>query len=103
MAKRQNPNKCHQDTWAKRKRDAKGKLCVKLTDIQIKSLAQKMQTQFKWDEEPCFFQLEGVQAQLEGVDAIIQAPTRSGKTAIAVGPYVWDGNEGKCTLSIISS
>ena len=100
MAKRQDPNKRNHQTWSKRKHGSKEKARPKLTEAQLKSLAQKMQARFHWDEEPRFFQLEGVHAQLEGVDAIIQAPTGSGKTAIAAGPYVWSGNEGKCTLMI---
>ncbi|KAH9915137.1 P-loop containing nucleoside triphosphate hydrolase protein [Fomitopsis serialis] len=59
-----------------------------------------MKNAFKWSEGPRQFQLEGVRAQLEGTDTIIQAPTGSGKTAIAAGPYVWPGNAEKTTIMV---
>ncbi|KAH9914216.1 P-loop containing nucleoside triphosphate hydrolase protein [Fomitopsis serialis] len=59
-----------------------------------------MQSRFRWSSEPRFFQIEGVKAQIEGVDAIIQAPTGSGKTAIAAGPHLWPGNAGKTTIMV---
>ncbi|KAJ3555921.1 hypothetical protein NM688_g2307 [Phlebia brevispora] len=60
-----------------------------LTDEQRSALARKMQEAYHWDEAPHPHQLAGVLAQIEGVDAIIQAPTGSGKTAIAAGPHLW--------------
>ncbi len=72
----------------------------RLTKEQLQDLAQKMQKHFQWDSEPKDFQLEAVQAQIEGVDMIVQVPTGSGKTAIAAGPHLWPGNEGKFTLMV---
>lgn len=59
-----------------------------------------MQETYCWDAPPRSHQLDGVRAQLEGVDAIIQAPTGSGKTAIAAGPHLWPGNEHKVTIMV---
>ncbi|KAH9839458.1 P-loop containing nucleoside triphosphate hydrolase protein [Rhodofomes roseus] len=72
----------------------------KLAPEEVKELAQIMQERFRWESEPRFFQLEGVKAQIEGVDTVIQAPTGSGKTAIAAGPHLWRGNEGKTTIMV---
>ncbi len=71
-----------------------------LTKEQLNSLAKAMQERFKWDSPPKDFQLDAVQAQLEGVDMILQAPTGSGKTAIAAGPHLFPGNEQKFTLMV---
>lgn len=60
-----------------------------LTPVDIQSLASKLRSQFNWDNDPRPFQLDAIKAQLEGTDIIIQAPTGSGKTAIAAGPHVW--------------
>lgn len=59
-----------------------------------------MREVFHWDNDPKDFQLAAVQAQIEGVDMIVQAPTGSGKTALAAGPHVWPGNEGKFTIMV---
>lgn len=59
-----------------------------------------MREVFHWDKDPKDFQLAAVQAQIEGVDMIVQAPTGSGKTALAAGPHVWPGNEGKFTIMV---
>lgn len=61
----------------------------RLTPKDLRALASKMRTQFGWDNDPRPFQLHAIQAQLEGTDIIIQAPTGSGKTAIAAGPHLW--------------
>ena len=47
-----------------------------------------MHSKFGWDNDPRLFQLEAIQAQLEGTNIIIQAPTRFGKTAITAKPHV---------------
>lgn len=52
----------------------------------------------KWGFEPKDFQITAVKAQIEGVDMIVQASTGAGKTAIAAGPHLWPGNEGKFTI-----
>ncbi|EMD42076.1 hypothetical protein CERSUDRAFT_62036 [Gelatoporia subvermispora B] len=44
--------------------------------------------------------MAGIKAQLEGSDAIIQAATGSGKTAIAAGPHLWDGVKGRITIMV---
>lgn len=59
-----------------------------------------MRDAYKWPNDPHNFQIDGVRAQIEGVDAIIQAPTGAGKTAIAAGPHLWPGNEGKTTIMV---
>ncbi|KAL1658031.1 P-loop containing nucleoside triphosphate hydrolase protein [Schizophyllum commune] len=51
-------------------------------------------------KEPRDFQLDLVQAQLEGRDTICQAATGMGKTAVAAGPYALPQNAGKTTLMI---
>ncbi|KAI0363847.1 P-loop containing nucleoside triphosphate hydrolase protein [Pilatotrama ljubarskyi] len=72
----------------------------RLTAEDVQSLAAKMREEFKWESDPRDFQLEGVRAQIEGQDIIIQAPTGAGKTALAAGPHVWPGNERKFTLMV---
>lgn len=59
-----------------------------------------MRSAYKWDTDPKDFQLAAVKAQIEGVDMIVQAPTGSGKTALAAGPHLWPGNEKKFTLMV---
>ncbi|KAI0697949.1 P-loop containing nucleoside triphosphate hydrolase protein, partial [Cerioporus squamosus] len=59
-----------------------------------------MKERFNWEEDPRFFQLEGTRAQLEGCDMIIQAPTGSGKTAVAAGPHVWPTSADKTTIMV---
>ncbi len=76
------------------------KIPAKLTDEELKSLTSQMRERFKWDEETRLFQVEGVRAQLEGTDLIIQAPTGSGKTAIAAGPHLWHTSKGKTTIMV---
>ncbi len=79
---------------------ANGSARPRLTEEQLQFLANKMQERFKWDAKPKDFQLEAVKSQIEGVDMIVQAPTGSGKTALAAGPHLWPGNEGKFTLMV---
>lgn len=71
-----------------------------LSTNDVKLLAEKMSQQYGWDAPPRNFQLEGVRAQLEGTDMIIQAATGAGKTAIAAGPHTWPTSAGKLTIVI---
>ena len=71
-----------------------------LTAEDEKTLATKMRQAYKWDADPKDFQLAAVRAQIEGVDMIVQAPTGSGKTALAAGPHLWPGNEKKVTFVV---
>ncbi|KAH9166102.1 P-loop containing nucleoside triphosphate hydrolase protein [Lactarius sanguifluus] len=50
--------------------------------------------------EPRKFQVEMVQAQEEGQDALCHAATGSGKTAIAAGPYALAKNQGRVTFMV---
>ncbi|EJF61027.1 P-loop containing nucleoside triphosphate hydrolase protein [Dichomitus squalens LYAD-421 SS1] len=59
-----------------------------------------MRDAYRWDADPKEFQLRAVQAQIEGTDMIVQAPTGAGKTAIAAGPHLWAGNEKRFTLMV---
>lgn len=72
----------------------------KLSEEDLKKLSDLMRKRFRWDADPRFFQLEGVRAQIEGVDMIIQAPTGSGKTAVAAGPHLWPTSKGKVTIMV---
>lgn len=72
----------------------------KLTGEDLEVLASKMRAAYKWEADPKPFQLAGVQAQLEGVDVVIQASTGAGKTAIAAGPYLWPSSAGKSTIMV---
>lgn len=58
-----------------------------------------MQATYQWDEAAKKFQILGVKAQLEGVDAVIQAATGAGKTAIVAGPHLW--KKGVITLMVV--
>lgn len=57
-----------------------------ITNADLQSLKTLIKATYGW--EPQDFQLEGIRAQLEGIDIIIQAPTGAGKTAIAAGPHL---------------
>ncbi|KAI0704500.1 P-loop containing nucleoside triphosphate hydrolase protein [Cerioporus squamosus] len=72
----------------------------RLTDEDLKNLACTMREKYLWTADPKPFQLAGVKAQLEGIDMIIQAATGAGKTAIAAGPHLWPGSEGKTTIMV---
>lgn len=98
--------KCHPPhpkwtTRTLRKNHAKNRTVrTKLSEEQVQKLSDEMKKQFKWDSNPREFQLQGVRAQVEGVDMIIQASTGSGKTAIAAGPHVWAPCKGKVTIMV---
>ncbi|KAI0349391.1 P-loop containing nucleoside triphosphate hydrolase protein [Trametes cingulata] len=72
----------------------------KLTTEDVELLSRKMRETYGWDADPKPFQLAGVQAQIEGVDMIIQASTGAGKTAIAAGPHLWPSSAGKTTIMV---
>ena len=72
----------------------------KLSKDELEALAKNLSEAFRWDGPPKDFQLQAIQAQIEGTDMIVQAPTGSGKTAIAAGPHLWRGNEKKFTLMV---
>ncbi|KAH9840189.1 P-loop containing nucleoside triphosphate hydrolase protein [Rhodofomes roseus] len=46
------------------------------------------------------FQMEGIRAQLEGVDMMIQAPTGAGKTAVVAGAHLWPTDMRKVTIMV---
>lgn len=76
------------------------KLYTPLSNDDLNILEKRMKEEYGWDETPRSFQLAGVQAQLEGRDITIQAPTGSGKTAIAAGPHLWTTSQGKLTIVV---
>ena len=55
-----------------------------LTPEQIQELRTKLSATY--GREPHEFQLEGIRAQLEGRDVLVQASTGAGKTTVAAGP-----------------
>ncbi len=65
----------------------------------LASMKQKPRsTREKFGFEPKDFQVAAVKAQIEGVDMTVQASTGAGRTAIAAGPHLWPGNDGKFTI-----
>ena len=72
-----------------------------LTESELDALAREMSTQFGWDTAPRPFQILGTQAQLEGNDLIIQAPTGSGKTAVVAGPHMSPRAQGRLTIMVV--
>ncbi|TFY51100.1 hypothetical protein EVJ58_g10740 [Rhodofomes roseus] len=72
----------------------------RMTTAQVDELARLMKDAYKWENGPRPFQMEGIRAQIEGIDTMIQAPTGSGKTAIAAGPHLWPANQGKVTIMV---
>ncbi len=70
----------------------------RLSTDDKEALKAKFAEKFKIAAKP--FQLKAIEAQIEGIDMIVQAPTGSGKTAIAAGPHLWPGNEDKFTIMV---
>jgi superfamily II RNA helicase len=71
----------------------------KMSSEQISQLREAMQNMLG-GREPRDFQIEMVQAQEEGQDALCHAATGSGKTAIAAGPYALAKNQGRITFMV---
>ena len=65
----------------------------------LKALATKWEEVYKFGLKD--FQLAAVKAQIEGVNMVVQAPTGSGKTALAMGPYLWDWLEKEKKFTIM--
>lgn len=70
-----------------------------MTFEELEELCVLMREQFG-GKEPRQFQMDLVQAQEERRDALCQAATGQGKTAVAAGPYVLKRNEGMVTLMV---
>ncbi|KAI0321600.1 P-loop containing nucleoside triphosphate hydrolase protein [Amylostereum chailletii] len=70
-----------------------------MTPTQIHELKMSMKDLFG-GKEPRDFQVQMVQAQEERRDALCQASTGSGKTAIAAGPYALKKNSDRVTLMV---
>jgi superfamily II DNA or RNA helicase len=73
--------------------------CESLTPLQVSQLRDAMRNMLG-GREPRNFQVEMVQAQEEGRDALCHAATGSGKTAIAAGPYALTKNQGRITFMV---
>ena len=70
-----------------------------LTTEDETALIAAFKHKFGWEPRP--FQLGGIKAQIEGTDAIIQAATGAGKTAIVAGPYVLERYQDRCTIMVV--
>lgn len=86
--------------WGRRKEQSRSQPRRPLTPEERDILSSQMRTSFNWENDPRPFQLEAVCAQLEEKDMILQAPTGSGKTAIAAGPHLWPTSKGKMTIMV---
>lgn len=71
----------------------------KLTPEQTTQLCIAMQNMLR-RREPRDFQVETVQAQEEGRDALCHAATGSEKMVIAAGPYALTKNQGRVTFMV---
>jgi superfamily II DNA or RNA helicase len=70
-----------------------------MTTEESQNLHKLMRKQFS-RKEPCHFQVNLIKAQEEWQDAICQAATGMGKTAVAAGPYALPKNERRVTIMI---
>ncbi|KAH9915831.1 P-loop containing nucleoside triphosphate hydrolase protein, partial [Fomitopsis serialis] len=84
--------------WAIRKDTPTNRGPRKLTDEDVSNLSRLMEEKYGWT--PQSFQLAGIQAQLEGVDMALQAPTGAGKTAIVAGAHLWPHEQPKVTIMV---
>lgn len=66
----------------------------------LEGLNQKIKESWGWNDVLRIFQMQGVEAQLLGKDAVVHAGTGSGKTAIAAGPHVHPKSKGKVTIMV---
>ena len=89
---RTNSNQNHDTTTSMPTRE-------KLLPDQISQLHDALRNMLG-GREPRQFQVEMIQAQEEGQDALCHAPTGSGKTAIAAGPYAFAKNQGRVTFMV---
>lgn len=71
-----------------------------LTADELKGLDKAIGEQFGWEQGPREHQMRAINAQLQGLDAIVHAGTGSGKTGIAAGPHVHPSSKGKVTLMV---
>ncbi|KZT69352.1 P-loop containing nucleoside triphosphate hydrolase protein, partial [Daedalea quercina L-15889] len=60
--------------------------------------AKLFEDAYGWKPRP--FQVAGIQAQIEGVDTIVQAPTGAGKTAVVAGAHLWPHGATKVTIMV---
>jgi superfamily II DNA helicase RecQ len=72
----------------------------KLTDRELLELSNLLRDRLLGGKEARPFQLALVRAQEERQDALLQAATGQGKTAIAAGPYMLAHNHDKVTLMV---
>ena len=72
--------------------------CWPLSEDDLSKLTNLFTASYGW--APRTFQLEGIRAQIKGVDGIIQAPTGSGKAAIVLGAHLWPHNKPKVTIMV---
>ncbi|EMD35105.1 hypothetical protein CERSUDRAFT_75403 [Gelatoporia subvermispora B] len=89
----------HSHMWKPRLEHA-AHTCPIISQEELERLACCMCLAYGWGSNPRPFQMDSIKAQLEGSDAIIQAATGSGKTAIAAGPHLWDGVQGRITIMV---
>ncbi|KAH9912363.1 P-loop containing nucleoside triphosphate hydrolase protein [Fomitopsis serialis] len=84
--------------WARRRDAAGGFKWQQLSEDDVSKLHDLIHKTYGWPARN--FQLEGIRAQLEGVDMMIQAPTGSGKTAVVAGAHLWPQDRAKVTIMV---